>query len=927
MKKKYLIFFIALIVNITNIFGQNITIEQQDMSSSFQSNVGQGQIFTVTKKSIINNIIVYSSENIGYNAYFKLVQGPNNRILHETEVFINPNPNETKINISETLILEPGVQYAYIICSSMNCDSGIIKTFKAGCSYPDGELYGNGYAISDLDDDVFDSNASFNHCDLSFIINLTNIIITDEDTPVSIPNPLDDIIGNYSFDSINSNIPSDRITVDNGILQVNSDNTFVFSPELNFNGRVSIPYVISDTNGLTKTSSIEIFVLAIEDIPEAIEDNYMVDEDNSLVLNPLLNDKDGDGDSLIITTINNERFIEGVISLDNGSISINEDNSILFVPSINFNGIVTIPYEITDNSGLTSFSNINISVNPVNDIPVANNDFIELSEGSSISLLGNNEMTILHNDTDVENNKLTTLLVSEPSYGSLILNTDGTFTYQHDGSDTTSDKFMYKIFDGDLESNVATVDIIINPINDNFPTSIILSNKNIQENIFKVIGEFSTVDLDLPNDNHSFELVSGTGDDDNSSFTINNNELLNNALFDYELQQVLSIRVKVTDGNNQSFEKVFQVEVINANDINIVTKKNNSFCSGNSGGTGSISIVDVSNTSGMLTYEWSAINGGIVPLEQINSQNLNGLPNGTYILSLSDAYHTYTESFDINLIPQYNELSICYVTSDDSEKTKNRIYLNNENNYNVAFYEILRESNVSNVYTVIGTIASNENSFLDDTSNNLSQPYNYKVRLIDNCGNVSTNSSNHKSILLQSNVAVDGSVNLNWSDYEGTNFSTYKIYRNKNQEGIQEIASVSSNINSFNDIDADTTNNSYEYYISVFVEGCFTETLNRSINITEIKSNYQSLGKTLSINDYHSELKLSSVYPNPAIESLNIRISNSIIFIKGEIYNTLGQKIMVIKEKEFSISEIPSSTYFIKIYTSKGIITRNFIKK
>ncbi len=61
-------------------------------------------------------------------------------------------------------------------------------------------------------------------------------------------------------------------------------------------------------------------------------------------------------------------------------------------------------------------------------------------------------------------------LVSGPAHGSLSLNADGSFTYTHDGSETTSDSFSYYIAQGSETSSAATVEINVNPVDEN-PTA------------------------------------------------------------------------------------------------------------------------------------------------------------------------------------------------------------------------------------------------------------------------------------------------------------------------------------------------------------------------------------------------------------------------------------------------------------------------
>jgi hypothetical protein len=73
---------------------------------------------------------------------------------------------------------------------------------------------------------------------------------------------------------------------------------------------------------------------------------------------------------------------------------------------------------------------------------------------------------VLTNDTDGGDGPgpLTAVLVSGPANASsFALNPDGSFTYVHNGSATTSDSFTYQANDGLANSNVATVNITIIP--------------------------------------------------------------------------------------------------------------------------------------------------------------------------------------------------------------------------------------------------------------------------------------------------------------------------------------------------------------------------------------------------------------------------------------------------------------------------------
>src|SRR5437667_993985 len=62
-------------------------------------------------------------------------------------------------------------------------------------------------------------------------------------------------------------------------------------------------------------------------------------------------------------------------------------------------------------------------------------------------VLNRTPSSALANDTDAEGNTLTATKLSDPAHGSVALNADGTFSYSHDGSETTSDSFTYKTCD------------------------------------------------------------------------------------------------------------------------------------------------------------------------------------------------------------------------------------------------------------------------------------------------------------------------------------------------------------------------------------------------------------------------------------------------------------------------------------------------
>ncbi|MCK4684840.1 MAG: cadherin repeat domain-containing protein, partial [Pirellulales bacterium] len=96
------------------------------------------------------------------------------------------------------------------------------------------------------------------------------------------------------------------------------------------------------------------------------------------------------------------------------------------------------------------------------------------------------------------------------------------------------------------------------------PTGINLSSVAVVENspVGTVIGMLGAIDPDY-GDSFTFELVAGDGDRDNSSFSVDNEQLVAATGFDFEAGATRSIRVRVTDGEGESFEEVITIQIEN----------------------------------------------------------------------------------------------------------------------------------------------------------------------------------------------------------------------------------------------------------------------------------------------------------------------------------------------------------------------------
>ncbi len=100
----------------------------------------------------------------------------------------------------------------------------------------------------------------------------------------------------------------------------------------------------------------------------------------------------------------------------------------------------------------------------------------------------------------------------------------------------------------------------------------LLSNSVVTENqpAGTTVGTLSAIDPDN-NRTFTFALVAGTGDTDNTSFTIAGSTLQTATSFDYETKNSYSVRVGATDqGNSSVVESSFTINVINVNDAPVL---------------------------------------------------------------------------------------------------------------------------------------------------------------------------------------------------------------------------------------------------------------------------------------------------------------------------------------------------------------------
>ena len=236
-----------------------------------------------------------------------------------------------------------------------------------------------------------------------------------------------------------------------GVVALNEDGTVTYTPVANYNGPDSFTYTVSDAGGETDTALVSLTVNPVNDVPVAVDDVASLDEDSSTVIDVLVNDSDIDGDVLSVAAVTQP---------SHGIVTINADGTVTYTPVADYNGADSFTYTVTDPDGATDTALVSITVNPLNDAPVAVDDVAALDEDSSTVI------EVLDNDSDIDGDVLVVTAVTQPTHGIAVVNPDGTVTYTPIADYNGPDSFTYTISDGAGGTDTATVSLTVNPLND-----------------------------------------------------------------------------------------------------------------------------------------------------------------------------------------------------------------------------------------------------------------------------------------------------------------------------------------------------------------------------------------------------------------------------------------------------------------------------
>ena len=187
-------------------------------------------------------------------------------------------------------------------------------------------------------------------------------------------------------------------------------------------------------------------------IPVANADNYTTNKNaplNVAAAGVLANDTDSDGDALTAAKVTNPAH---------GTLTLNANGSFTYVPALGYYGADSFTYTAGDGKATSGAATVTITINNVNNAPVAVDDSYTVEQGSVLTVA---VPGVLGNDTDVDGEALTAIKLTNPAHGAVVLNANGSFSYAPASGFSGTDTFTYAANDGQVDSNTATVTITV----------------------------------------------------------------------------------------------------------------------------------------------------------------------------------------------------------------------------------------------------------------------------------------------------------------------------------------------------------------------------------------------------------------------------------------------------------------------------------
>jgi hypothetical protein len=220
--------------------------------------------------------------------------------------------------------------------------------------------------------------------------------------------------------------------------------SILYTAPLGFSGVVTFTYQDVNTTHTSAPATVTITVNPRNQPPVAVDDSYTLDQRTSVSGNVTLNDYDPNGDPIHVA------LVKGPTS---GTLQLSGNGAFIYTPTGDYYGTDTFTYVVDDGKAVGNTATVTLTIRYVNRPPIATSGTITVNP--LYPFTGN----LTNFAYDPDGNVLAVVLVSNPRYGQILVNSDGAFTYQGSLLNPGTDSFTYQVSDGQYFSAPETITI------------------------------------------------------------------------------------------------------------------------------------------------------------------------------------------------------------------------------------------------------------------------------------------------------------------------------------------------------------------------------------------------------------------------------------------------------------------------------------
>jgi len=322
------------------------------------------------------------------------------------------------------------------------------------------------------------------------------------------------------------------------------DNKIAYTPNQEYAGSDTLFYTISDVYGGADSAQVFITVNSVNNQVVANDDYVTVDEDSSNnLIDVLAND--------YIISADNNITVELITEPAHGTAVI-VDNKIAYTPNPDYNGEDSLSYQVSDALGSTDTAQVFITVNNINDPPVALDDQVSTYVNTPA------EFDVVANDYDIDGDQIILNSIETKPVNGLANIVDGKLRYEPNADFVGSDSLVYDITDDNGGFDSATVFIEVIKEYENTPPTAVDDQATVYVN-----SANNTIDVlknDYDEDGDAISIDSITSQPTSGLATISGNAILYTPNEGFNGTD--SFEYKITDGNGGYDTAIVTISVI-----------------------------------------------------------------------------------------------------------------------------------------------------------------------------------------------------------------------------------------------------------------------------------------------------------------------------------------------------------------------------